>query len=149
MNDVIECRPGRGGRRAFCALLGLLAATLLLGGCATGATKSEDQLVKRAQARWDALVTGDLETAYTYYSPGYRSSVSLIDYGVEMRTRRVQWTSAKYMDHLCEGSRCTVKFDVGYRISRPVPGMDDWNSDTTVEDTWIEVDGKWWYSPQK
>ena len=120
---------------------------LALAGCAMA--PKTDPVVERAQARWDALVAGDLETAYTFYSPGYRSSTSLIDFGVEMRTRQVRWTAAAYRDHSCEGDRCEVRFDVGFRVPRPVPGLNVYDGTDVVEDTWIRSDGQWWYLPKK
>lgn len=135
-----------GIRRAACTLL-LACSALLLTACATA--PKTDPVVERAQARWNALVTGDLETAYSYFSPGYRSTTSLIDYGVTLRTRPVKWTSAAYKDHSCEQDRCTVRFDVGFTVPRPVPGLKVWNGNNVVEDTWIRTDGQWWYLPVK
>lgn len=125
----------------------IVAAVLTLAACATA--PKTDPVVERAQARWDALVAGNLETAYTYYSPGYRSSTSLIDFGVEMRTRRIRWTSAAYKDHSCDGDRCEVRFDISFRVPRPVPGLNVYDGTDTVEDTWIRSDGQWWYLPKK
>lgn len=121
---------------------------LTLAACATPGPTTEP-VVERAQARWDALSRGDLETAYTYYSPGYRSSTSLIDFGIAMRARQVKWTGASYKDHACEESRCTVNFDVVYKVNRPVPGLDVWESKAVIKDTWVKVDGEWWYLPEK
>lgn len=137
----------RTGARRLLARLLALAAVLALTACATA--PKTDPVVERAQARWDALVAGDLETAYTYYSPGYRSSASLIDFGVEMRTRKVRWTSAAYKDHSCDGDRCEVRFDISFRVPRPVPGLSVYDGTDTVEDTWIRSDGQWWYLPKK
>jgi hypothetical protein len=123
-------------------------AVLALAACATPGTQTHP-VVERAEARWAALTTGDLETAYTYYSPGYRSSTSLIDFGVAMRSRDVKWSSAAYKDHQCEESRCTVSFDVSYRVPRPVPGLKVWESTAVIRDTWVKVDGQWWYLPEK
>ena len=123
-------------------------AVLALSACATTPGGDDKRVVDRAQARWDAVISGDLETAYTYYSPGYRSAASVIDYAVEMRTRRVAYTSAKYVSHECEEARCTVKFHVGFRVPAPVPGMTVFDSKQMVDDTWIRTDGKWWYLPK-
>jgi hypothetical protein len=120
---------------------------LALAACATA--PKTDPVVERAQARWDAVIAGDLETAYTYYSPGYRSSTSLIDYGVEMRTRKLRWTSAAYKSHSCEGDRCELHFDVAFRVPRPVPGLTVYDGSDEVEETWIRSDGQWWYLPKK
>ncbi|RPH96519.1 MAG: hypothetical protein EHM68_11120 [Lysobacterales bacterium] len=129
-------------------ILPLACVVLALAACATPGTKTHP-VVERAEARWAALTTGDLETAYTFYSPGFRSSNSLIDFGVAMRARKVKWSSATYKDHQCEESRCTVRFDVGYRVARPVPGLKVWESTAVITDNWVKVDGQWWYLPEK
>ncbi len=131
------------------ALLGVLIFSLL-SACATSGSGPEIEKVEnRAQERWDALLAGDIETAYGYFSPGYRSSVSMIDYGVELRMRRVNWTSAAYKEHSCENKTCDVKFLVGYRIVRALPGVPTFKSQSAVDERWIQTDGQWWYLPQK
>ena len=132
--------------KAGTALLAL--AVLFLSACA--ATQSgEHAVVKRAEARWDAMVSKEIEEAYPYYSPGYRSANSLIDLGVVTRMRRIQWTSAEYVSHNCEESRCTVRFRIGFRVSNPVPGLKVYDGTEVVEDTWIKSQGQWWYLPNK
>lgn len=132
------------------AAIAILAlSTLWLSACATTPASESDIVIERAQARWDAVTSGDLETAYTYYSPGFRSANSLIDFGVSMRMRRVAWTSATYLSHNCEESRCLVKFDVEFKVANPVPGLSVYESSSKVEDTWIKTNGQWWYLPEK
>ena len=131
------------------AITMLALSTLGLSACAVTPSSESDIVVKRAQARWDAVTSGDLETAYTYYSPGFRSANSLIDYGVSLRMRRVAWTSATYLEHDCEESRCLVRFDVGFKVANPVPGLSVYESSNKVEDTWIKTNGQWWYLPEK
>ena len=127
----------------------LALSTFWLSACAVTPSSESDIVVKRAQARWDAVTSGDLETAYTYYSPGFRSANSLIDYGVSVRMRRVVWTSATYLEHDCEESRCLVSFSVGFKVANPVPGLSVYESSNKVEDTWIKTNGQWWYLPEK
>jgi hypothetical protein len=129
-------------------MLLLTLVLLTLAACAATAPKT-DPVVERAQARWNAVIAGDLETAYSYFSPGYRSTTSLIDYGVTIRTRPVKWTSAAYKDHTCEESRCTVRFDIGFRVQKPVPGVNVYDGSEVVEDTWVRTEGQWWYLPVK
>ncbi|MEE4216673.1 MAG: hypothetical protein V2I48_03625 [Xanthomonadales bacterium] len=133
----------------FAAFTLLALSTFWLSACATTPASESDIVIERAQARWDALTAGDLETAYTYYSPGYRSAHSLIDFGVSMRMRRVRWTEATYLDHSCEESRCLVRFDLGFKVANPVPGLSVYESTSKVEDTWIKTNGQWWYLPEK
>ena len=133
--------------------LGLYACCLLflalLSGCASHQKTDDDVVVERAQARWDAITGNELEEAYTYYSPGYRSSTSLFDFGVGIRSMRVLWTAAEYMDHHCEETRCTVRFNVSFRVNKPVPGLKEYNGKQVIEDTWIKTQGNWWYLPNK
>ena len=130
-------------------MAGMVVVAIMLGGCASSPKSDDDIVIERAQARWDALVSGDLETAYTYLSPGYRSSHSLIDYGVTQRVRKVQYASATYRKHTCEASRCLVTFSVGFKVYNPVPGAGVYESSSAIEDTWIKTDGQWWYLPKK
>lgn len=131
------------------ALLGVLMFSLLSACATSGSGPEKEKIENRAQARWDALLAGDVETAYGYFSPGYRSSVSLIDYAVELRMRRVNWTSAAYKEHSCENKTCDVKFTVGYKIVRALPGVPTFESQSIVDERWIQIDGQWWYLPQK
>ena len=124
-------------------------AVLALSACATTPGGDDKRVVDRAQARWNAITGNELEAAYEYYSPGYRSATSLIDFGTEIRLRKVRYTNAEYLDHQCEESRCTVRFMVGYRVFAPVPGMRQFDGKQVVEDTWVKTSGEWWYLPNK
>jgi phosphate-selective porin len=126
----------------------LAVSVLTLAACAATGPKTPP-VVERAQARWNALLAGDLETAYGYYSPGYRSATSMVDFSIAWRARKVGYTSAAYKEHTCEEKRCTVAFDVGFKVNKPVPGLDVWESHQVIGDTWIQTDGEWWYLPEK
>jgi len=124
-------------------------AFAMLAGCATVAPTptTEDTVVQRAQARWDTLLAGDYETAYSYYSPGFRSKASVTDLEIKMKLQRVRWTSATYRDHTCSGEACTVRFDVNYEVSAPVPGVSTWKGIDLIEEQWVRTGGEWWYVP--
>lgn len=128
------------------AVLALLVA--ILAACAVTPTQ-QDPVLERAQARWDAILSRDYDAAYALYSPGYRSTTSRTDFEIELRSRRVTWTSATYRDHRCDGDVCTVTFDVNFRAPRPAPGLDKWEGKSAIEDTWIRASGEWWYVPPK
>ncbi|MBT8048782.1 MAG: hypothetical protein HKN57_05175 [Xanthomonadales bacterium] len=127
-------------------LLALLS--LVLGGCA-GTSPAGDSLLERAQLRWDSILSRDLDTAYSLYSPGYRSKHSRVDFEIELRTKRVKWTSAEYIDRECSENRCLVNFNVGFTVQRPVPGLDEFKSSNLIQDTWVKTRGEWWYVPPK
>jgi hypothetical protein len=128
----------------------VLLAVVLLSACATTPTASPEDIVKeRAQARWDALLDGDFATAYSYYSPGYRSAMTVVDFEIGIRMRKVQYRTAEYQGHSCEKNVCTVRFKVGYQVAKPVPGLGDWESDGMVSEQWIKSNSEWWFLPQK
>lgn len=128
------------------AVLALVMATLA--GCATSQTARDRALQERAQARWDALLAGDFDQAYAFLSPGYRSGISVTDFEIIFRTRKVQYTSAEYREHSCDEAVCTVKVFVGYKIHRPLTGMTEWTSTSLLEERWINSNGNWWYLPE-
>ena len=110
---------------------------------------ADNVVAERAQARWDALLAGDYAAAYVYYSPGYRSSKSAVDLGMDIRTRKVKYRSAQYQDQSCEKDTCTVRVEVGYEVTKPVPGLNKWESKSIISEKWIKSDGEWWFLPQK
>ena len=142
-------RPGATGFARWAGLSAVILATLAMAACATAPTPKTDPVVQRAEARWAALFADDLEKAYSFYSPGYRSTTSLVDFGVSLRLRKVTWTGATYQRHQCDGDRCTVDFLVDYRVRKPVPGLDEFNGKSEEHETWVRTAGEWWYVPNK
>lgn len=139
-----ECRLMRRPARVFFLLL-----ALLLSACAAQQPhQAGDSVEERAQARWDALLARDFDTAYTLYSPGYRSANSRVDFEIELRTRRVVYTSADVLESRCEGDACTVITKVGYRVGSPVPGVPQWDSERRIEERWVRTGGEWWFVPE-
>jgi hypothetical protein len=127
--------------RAAVAILALLMAA-----CASP-TKSASSVEARAQARWDALLARDYDTAYSLYSPGYRSAQSRVDFELAIRSRRIAWTAADVQESHCEEDACTVVTNVGYRIGSPVPGVPKWESEHRLEERWVRTKGQWWFVP--
>ena len=126
-----------------CALAALLTA------CAVTGENAVEPVEQRAQARWDALLSEDIDAAYAYLSPGYRSSVSRSDYEVSLRSRRLQWIGAEYKDHSCEEKTCDVRINVKFRVVRPVPGLSEFQSRSVLDEKWIFTSGQWWYLPDE
>jgi hypothetical protein len=127
----------------------LFALIALMSACATAPSEPKAEVVvERAKARWEALLDGDPNTAYSYLSPGYRSKVPYEDYLISLKLRRVIWTAAEYVDHTCEGEVCSVRFKVGIKVHRPVPGLDVFESSERLTERWLKIDGNWWYLPE-
>ena len=128
--------------RACCLVL-----ASLLCACATTPVMPEN-ISDRAQARWDTLLSGDLDGAYQYLSPGFRSSVSLDQYKRKIQTQRVMWTGAKYIDSECLDSSCKVKISLGYSLVGALPGVPRYDGTQQIEENWIKHNGKWWLVPK-
>ncbi len=128
-----------------------LAAVLLLAGLVTacGEVKpslTSEQLVgQRAQSRVDAMVSGDYETAYSYYTPGYRSSVGEADFVVRFKVAQVKWTDARFVDATCDEAVCNARVDIDYLINEPLRGVSEHRSTRRVEEKWINVADQWYY----
>jgi hypothetical protein len=128
-----------------CAIALLLAA--LVSACATTAKPAVTDIKQRAQARWDALLKGDYDTAYGFYSPGYRSAHSRVDFEIAVRSRRVRWTSAEVKESSCKADVCKIKTRVGYAVAGALPGVPVWKSKQDMQENWVRTDGQWWYLP--
>jgi hypothetical protein len=130
-------------------LFAFMVAGVLLTACATAPEDTGNSIAERAQDRWDALLAGEYEKAYAFYSPGYRSTTSVFDLALRTKSQRVQWVSAEYKDHSCDDSVCTVNVLVGFKIVKPVKGMKVWESSSLVDEQWVKTEGQWWYLPKK
>ena len=95
--------------------LGIVGGALVLSACATVprehsaslyAGKSlEDQVSERAVKRWEALIRGDLESAYGYFSRATKETYPIELYRTKMRPgmwREAKVDSAKCADGVCE-----------------------------------------------
>ena len=127
--------------------IGLCCSLLLLSACAT-TQQSEDVVGKRAQARWDAILADDLMTAYEYLSPGYRSSVSSIQYVRLILNKQVVWTGARYLGRECEEAKCEVKIALDYALIGVLPGVKTFEATKDIEETWLLIDGVWYFVPK-
>lgn len=129
-------------------LMGVVCGLLLLSACATSVS-TENQIEQRANARWEALLSDDLAGAYEYLSPGYRSSVSAIQYQKSVLLQQVKWTSAKYLESTCEETICNVKMLVGFTVYGALPGVKSFNGTKDIEESWVLISGNWYLVPSQ
>jgi len=132
---------------ANCRIIGLVLV-LQLCSCATTPVMPES-ISDRAQARWDTLLSGDLEGAYQYLAPGYRSSVSVDQYTRQIQIQKVMWTDANYTDSECLESSCKVKISLDYSLLAALPGIPRYDGTQKIEENWIKHDETWWLVPKK
>jgi hypothetical protein len=104
---------------------------------ASTAKSLEDLVKERAAKRWEALIDGDLDTAYGFFSKATKETYPIELYRNRMRPgmwREVKVDSVKCTDGLCEVI-VIVSFD-----HRRVQGIV-----TPVAERWIVQDGLAWY----
>lgn len=135
-------------KRGVRSLAGICVMAMLTACAATG-KNVETIIEKRANARWADLFANDVESAYKYLTPGYRSSVSLQQYKRAFENQQVRWTSAKYVESNCEESTCDVEVLVGYTVNGALPGVKSFEGEQYVHETWVLVDRKWYMVPPR
>ncbi len=132
--------------RTFHSSVNALLLVILVSACAT-TQPAATEIKQRAQARWDALLSGDYDTAYSFYSPGYRSSHTRTDFEIAMRSKRVGWISSEVQESSCQADVCTVVALVGYQVVGAVPGVSKFHSKAKVNERWVHTEGQWWFLP--
>lgn len=136
--------PATGISRAIKAISIFLV--VLATACATPSNKSQT-LQERVEGRWTALLANDFETAYQYFTPGYRSSQSLRNFEISFMLRKVKYRSAEYIKEECEASACTVTVKLGYNVTAPVRGLSKFKGKSDVFEKWVFLNGKWFILP--
>jgi len=134
--------------RRNCRVLATLSV-LVVAACATppagpgtasqaqSAEAPQAMVTARAKARWDAIVKGDLDTAYGYMSPASRQVTTLEKYKASVR--RDAFREAKIDNVACEADACMVRLMVTYDHPR-MKGIT-----TPILESWIIEGGQAWY----
>lgn len=121
----------------------LLAAAFLSGCASVGGISADtpeqakrDAVAARAEARWQALIKGDLPAAYEYLSPASRATVPLDVYKAKHKVGL--YRSAKVESVDCVKDACTVRVNVVYDYKR-FKGVA-----TPLVEKWIIAQGQAW-----
>jgi hypothetical protein len=91
----------------------------------------------RARARWDALIAGDYEKAYSYMTEASRGSTSLERF--KGRTRVVVYRGAKIDSVNCDADACNAEIFVTYDHRKFKGGT------TRLKETWVLERGQMAY----
>ena len=127
---------------------GLCFSLVLLSACATKMS-AENIIEERATARWETLLSGDLAGAYEYLSPGFRSSVPSLQYQRRLLLNKVKWTGAHYIESDCTETTCKVKISLDYTVYGAIPGVKSFDGTQEIEESWVKVNGTWYFVPDK
>lgn len=141
-------------RRSF-IVAGLACAMLAaLPGCATLEPEESEKwresqrpvLKARAEARWGALIKGDIENAYTYTTPEYRAVVNPQQYKGKYG-RVLDWRGARVVDISYDvPTVATVSVEVTYRVDLPGRGGELIETKKAISEKWIYKNREWWYT---
>jgi hypothetical protein len=122
-----------------------VGAFAIVTGCAggpwlTGNSSAEEkatQVRERVDARWRALIAGDMERAYSYLSPASREITTLELY--KARVKPGMYRDVKIDSVSCEREVCVVRLLLTYD-HRLMKGIT-----TPVEESWVLEKGRFWY----
>ena len=135
-------RSGRArGFGALAEALGI-AAIVALAGCATITPDSppeakREAVTERVNARWAALLKGDIDTAYSFLSPASKALTGLPEYRTQARSKGFRSAKIEKVD--CEPESCRVTLTVVYDHPK-MKGIP-----TLLQESWVLEDGKYWY----
>ena len=116
----------------------LVVGSVILAGCASvgGGPAPEAVVKERAQARWNALVQGDVKAAYEYYGPGTRSTLSLAEFAAGVKIGF--WKSVTVDKVECGApDRCEVSTTIEYEYRGT-------KVKSPSRETWIREGSDWW-----
>ena len=140
--------------RRSLVMAGLAWAVLsTLPGCATLQPEDSERwrdsqrsvLKARAEARWNALIKGDIEKAYLYTTPEYRAVVNPQQYKSKYG-RVLDWRGAHVVDISYDvPTVATVSVEVTYRIDLPGTG-ELIETRKAISEKWIYKNKGWWYT---
>jgi hypothetical protein len=130
------------------------AVSLSLSGCASLYPEGSEEwqeaqrplLETRVVDRWNALIKWDIEKAYSYTSPEYRSVVSLQQYKGKYG-RAADWRMARVAKVSYDGPAvATVSVEVTYRAMIPGSGGQVIETPKAISEKWIYKDREWWFT---
>ncbi|MEQ1438373.1 hypothetical protein AAG565_03320 [Fontimonas sp. SYSU GA230001] len=108
----------------------------------------EKKLAERVKARWDALIAFDLKKLYGFATPSYRKAHDQNYFNAQYQNR-IARKSATIVDLAFDDdkktqARVTVRLDfdiftASMPMAAPLPSV-SWE-----KETWVKVDGQWWF----
>ena len=131
-------RPLAGGGAGIAAVVsGVGRCSLRIDQRDLRAGSEREVVAERAEARWQALIKGDVEAAYGFLSAGSKKVTPLVTYKGIIKPG--MWRQAKAEKVECKEELCTVQLAVTYD-AKMMKGIT-----TPIWETWIIEDGSAWY----
>jgi hypothetical protein len=115
--------------------LTLFSALALLSACQS--QSQEEQVSEVAHERWQALIKGDFEAAYPYYTQAYRDTTPFEHFRHSVRGVGM-WSDAEVLAVECETAekRCEAKLKIS--VVTKMRGLDKpLKTSTVLDETWV------------
>jgi hypothetical protein len=125
-------------------VLGLVL--LALAGCGGPPPASQQPIEDRILARWQHMIDRDFDSAWEFYTPGFRQLNPRETFSVEMSARPVRWHAAELLDVECEQDRCIASLRVTVQPTAGPATLRHLHIPSETEETWLLLDGVWWFS---
>lgn len=126
---------------------GLLSLILLIiSGCALFVEDNPEEIVgQRVNERWDALIEGRLEKAYSFETPEYRELYTFMDYRKTIRGVG-SWQKVEIDDVECSDNKCIANIVI-YVNTNVGMGFGVVKSNTRAKENWIRqsTSGQWYH----
>lgn len=122
------------------------AVAVTLSACATLSTDSSPEakkaaVAKRVEARWAALIKGDVSASYALLSPASKSVLTEEKYRGHIR----KGFNTMDIDSIdCSADACKVKVWITFDAT-PFPGHPIKGIRTAATETWVIDKGEYWY----
>jgi hypothetical protein len=135
-----------GARNSGNRVRAVLVVLLLPLGCAAPSERASREMspearrvmvADRVNARWAALIKGDIDAAYMFLSPASREVVSPAEF--KARTRGSGFREVKVDSVECEPDVCKVRLFLTYD-HRLMSGIT-----TPLSESWVIDQGQFWY----
>lgn len=128
-----------------------LILNLLMTACSTIGIQpltAEQSVRTRAAERWQALIEGKLETAYSYETPEYRKLFTYQQYESSKHGVGL-WTKAEVMDVACK-EICVVSMQIHVTM-RPARWGDTIETSSLLKEQWTrdKDSGEWFHLSSK
>ena len=123
-----------------------IAACAGMGGVTTDSPPEVKVAVvkERSQARWQALIRGDLDAAYAYLSPASKATTPIEAYRRQVRPGL--WREVNIDSVECKAELCIVKLVLTYDIPRgPMSPKTVNGIETPVSERWVIENGSAWF----
>ena len=114
--------------------LAITALCVLLASC----TQAEPLVREAAQKRWDALIAGDLLSAYQFYTDAFQKTVPL-DHFRRQVTGTGLWSRAAVEKVSCDQSGDQCQADIRITVAMKMRGLPKpVESSDVVHETWVK-----------